>query len=91
MDIVERKDAITNIIDSVAKEQSALSKILSAESKKIEKVLEICTSEEGIIKVNKSVKSMVNAITRLEGLLVGKLELFEDYLCYECEVEEVAL
>lgn len=83
--IVDRTDAITNIIDSVASEQSALSEILSAEAKKLKTALTFCENEEELLELNKSVKSMVNAITRLENILVGKLELFDGCLCIEKE------
>lgn len=76
-----RQQAITDIITSIALEQTALSHILNAEGEKIQKVVASVNSVEQMLDVNKSVKSMVNAITRLEMLLQLKLEIFEDCLC----------
>ena len=78
-----RPQAITDIITSVALEQTALSHILNAEGEKIQKVVASTNCVEEMLEVNKSVKSMVNAITRLEVLLQLKLEMFEDCLCEE--------
>lgn len=80
-----RCQAITDIIESVALEQTALSHILNAEGEKIQKVVANARSGEELLAVNKSVQSMVNAITRLEMVLQAKLELFQECLCTECE------
>lgn len=79
-----RCQAITDIITSVALEQTALSHIINAEGEKIQKIVANAQSAEEMLAVNKSVKSMVNAISRLEMVLQGKLEMFEDCLCTEC-------
>ncbi|MEM1483323.1 hypothetical protein V6615_00435 [Oscillospiraceae bacterium PP1C4] len=82
-----RCQAITDIIESVALEQTALSHILNAEGEKIQKVVAIVSATpDQLLAVNKSVKSMVNAITRLEMVLQSKLEMFEDCLCTTCPV-----
>lgn len=78
---ITRCQAITDIIQSVALEQTALSHILNAEGEKIQKVVALSTTAADMLAVNKSVKSMVDAISRLEIILHGKLELFEDCLC----------
>ncbi len=82
-----RCQAITDIIQSVALEQTGLSHILNAEGEKIQAViaLEGVTAAE-MLAVNKSVKSMVNTISQLEMILQSKLGLFEDCLCL-CEPE----
>ena len=80
-----RCQAITDIIQSVASEQTALSHILIAEGEKIQKVIELSTSSEEILAVNESVRSTINAISRLEIILQSKLELFQSCLCAECE------
>ncbi len=79
-----RCQAITDIIESVALEQTALSHILNAEGEKIQKVVADATTTDEMLAVNKSVQSMVNAISRLEMILQSKLELFDDVLCDEC-------
>ncbi len=76
--------AITDIIESVALEQAALSHILNAEGEKIQKVVATATSSDQMLAVNKSVLSMVGAITRLEMILQAKLELFQDSLTEDC-------
>lgn len=83
---ITRTQAITDVIESVALEQTALSHILNAEGEKIQKVVFLATSTAdvaAVLAVNQSVTSMVNSITRLEMLLQSKLELFSDCLCGE--------
>ncbi len=79
-----RCQAITDIISSVALEQAALSHIIYVEGDKIQKIVENAVTAGEMLAVNKSVRSMLNAISRLEMVLQGKLELFEDCLCDEC-------
>ena len=79
---LSRRQAITNIIDSVAQEQAALSMILSAEGDKLRRL--ICSPEvcpELLLAANRSVEKTINAVSRLEMVLQSKLELFEDCLC----------
>lgn len=76
-----RTQAITDLIQSVALEETALSHILNAEGEKIQKVvaMEGVTTDE-LLAVNKSVESMVNAVSRLEMILQSKLSTFEGCL-----------
>ena len=60
-----RCQAITDIIESVALEQAAISHILNAEGEKL----------------HESVEEMIRTITQLETALQAKLELFGDCLC----------
>lgn len=83
-----RCQAITDIITSVALEQTALSHIINAEGEKIQKIVANSQSAAEMLAVNKSVRDMVGSITRLEMVLQGKLELFEDCLCDECTPQE---
>lgn len=77
-----RPQAITDIIESVALEQTALSHILNAEGEKLQKVIAMTgVTQAQLLAVNCSVKSMVNTITRLEMVLQAKLELFECEIC----------
>ncbi len=86
---VIRCQAITDLIQSVALEQTALSHILNAEGEKIQAVLaDDEVTPELLLKTNKSVQGMVEAITRLEMLLHSKLHLFGDALQEECEKED---
>lgn len=77
-----RSKAITHLIEAVAKQQEALARILEAEHRKIEKVTELCgTDTDDLIKIDKSVQSVLAAVTRLELALQLKLDLFHDCLC----------
>ena len=82
---VKRSDSVTDIIESVALQQTGLSHILNAEGEKIQAALKIAQTTDELLKVNDSVKLMVNSITRLETLLQGKLELFNNCICDNCE------
>ncbi len=75
------KQEITDIIESVALEQTALSHILNAEGEKIQKAVELNLSSDKLLEINTSVNDMVNAITKLEIALKEKLQLFKDLSC----------
>lgn len=80
-----RCQAVTDIIESVALEQTALSHILNAEGEKLQKVMAITgVTSDVLLQTNKSVKSMVESVTRLEMILQSKLGLFEECLCVNC-------
>ncbi|WP_249028699.1 hypothetical protein [Tannockella kyphosi] len=82
-----RDEAITDIIESVALEQTALSHILNAEGEKIQAVVAMEDVDlETLVAINTSVESMVKTITQLEAVLRSKLNLFSDCLCGEEEV-----
>ncbi len=77
-----RCEAITDIIQSVALEQAALSHILNAEGEKLQLVIASpCTTHEQLLETNNSVRSMVDSITRLELVLQSKLALFDECMC----------
>ena len=77
-----REQAITDLIQSVALEETALSHILNAEGEKIQKMVALPdVTPEVLLAANKSVESMVNAVSRLEMILQSKLSGFSDCLC----------
>lgn len=77
-----RSQAITDIIESVALQETALSHILNAEGEKIQKVVAMPdATPEVLLAVNKSVESMVGAVSRLEMILQSKLSVFDGCLC----------
>lgn len=78
---ISRDQAITNIIESIALEQTALSHIINAEGEKLQKFLERCLSPQEILKVNDSVKETLSTIAKLETILVAKLELVSCDIC----------
>lgn len=77
-----RVQAVTDIIESVALQETALSHILNAEGEKIQKMVALPdVTPEVLLATNKSVESMVNAVFRLEMILQAKLSTFEGCLC----------
>lgn len=88
---IARCEAISDIIESVALQQTGLSHILNAEGEKIQAFIEYSKTPEELLSVNKSVESMVNSITRLEFMLNNKLELFKDCLCDECKSKPIEI
>lgn len=78
-----RSQAITDIVTSIALEQTALSHILNAEGEKLQKVIAETVTTDELLSVNKSVNAMVDSISKLEFILQGKLQLFSECLCEE--------
>ncbi|WP_312694930.1 hypothetical protein [Caproiciproducens sp.] len=79
---VSRFQAITDMIESVALEQTALSHILNAEGEKLQRFLPLAGNDQTLVlKANRSVESTINSISRLELVLQGKLGIFNDCLC----------
>ena len=77
-----RCKTISDLIASVAKEQEALARILEAEHEKIEKTTDLCGVDvDDLLKIDKSVERIIEAVTRLELALQLKLDLFHDCLC----------
>lgn len=77
-----RTRAVTDIIESVALQETALSHILNAEGEKIQKVVAMSdVTPEVLMAVNKSVESMLGAVSRLEMILQSKLAVFDGCLC----------
>ena len=76
-----RSQAITDIIESVALQETALSHIINAEGEKMQAIIgmEDISSDE-LLEPNNSVQTMITAILRLEIIIQSKLELFSDEL-----------
>lgn len=84
-----RSQAITDLIESVALEETALSHILNAEGEKIQKMVALDgVTPEMLLAANKSVESMVNAVSRLDMILQSKLSVFGNCLCEDSENAE---
>jgi len=74
-----KKQAITDLIQSVALQETALAHIINTEGKKMQKIISMDdVNTEGLMELNNSVTQLVSAITRLEMLFSTKLELFAD-------------
>ena len=76
-----RDEAITDLIESVALQEAALSHILNAEGEKMQAIIGMDdATPEQLLELNNSVQNMINAVTRLEMMLQAKLELFSSEL-----------
>lgn len=77
-----REQAVSDLVESVALQQTALSHILNAEGEKLQKILSISDiTPETILLTNKSVESMVNSVSEMEMVLKMKLDLFKGCIC----------
>ncbi len=70
-----RMQAMTDLLASIALEETALSHILNAEGEKIQKALALGLSSAELIKINQSVEDMTEEITNLEWVLEQKAML----------------
>ncbi|SHK21295.1 hypothetical protein SAMN02745136_01941 [Anaerocolumna jejuensis DSM 15929] len=79
---ITRCEAITNLIDSIAKEEEAIAKVLKAID---EKHPHPCEKEKDDDELK-----LINALARLEFLITSKLYLFIDCACPKdgCEDKE---
>ncbi|MEG1316299.1 MAG: hypothetical protein RSC86_02870, partial [Oscillospiraceae bacterium] len=69
--------AIADLIESVALQETGLSHILNAEGEKIQAFVAMSgVTADQLLAVNTSVQDTINAITRLEMILQSKLDLF---------------
>jgi len=74
-----RKQAITDLIQSVALQEAALAHMMNAEGEKMQKIIAMDdVSIDELMKLNKSVTQLISAISRLEMLFTAKLELFAE-------------
>ena len=72
-----RDQALTDLIESVALQEAALSHIMNAEGEKMQEFIGMAdVTPEQLLELNKAVQLMLSAITRLEMMLQAKLELF---------------
>lgn len=83
---ITRCEAVTDVLQSVAMIQKALSHILNAEAEKIAKILEDeDVSSDDILAVNKSVNSVVQSASMLQMTQLDKVNVFKDCVCTKCE------
>ena len=71
---VDKDQAIADIIESIALEETGLAHIINAEGEKIQRALEIADNTDDLIDVNKSVKDTIVNIIKMQMLLQFKLE-----------------
>ena len=72
-----RYQAVTDLIESVALQETALSHILNAEGEKMQAIIAMTdVTPEQLMELNNSVNNLINSVTRLEIIFQAKLELF---------------
>jgi len=72
-----RDQAITDLIQSVALQETALSHMMNAEGEKMQAIIAMSdVTQEQLMELNDSVYNFINSVTRLEMILQAKLELF---------------
>ena len=77
-----RSQAVTDVIESIALEECAISHILNAEGEWLQRVLtfqNLCI--EDLVCMNNSVMEIIKHVTCLEAELKGKLQVFDGCLC----------
>ena len=80
---ISMSQAITDLIESIALEETALSHILNAEGEKLQKVLAMeDVSLNQILDVNETVMNMVTTVNELEHTLRDKMEFISNNLYY---------
>jgi len=79
---VDRCQAIADIIESIALEETGLAHIINAEGEKIQKGVALATCIDELVCVNTSVKDTLTNIIKLEMLLQFKLEEIGKYFNY---------
>ena len=71
---IDKEQAIADIIESIALEETGLAHIINAEGEKIQRTLELAECADDLINVNESVKDTLVNIIKMQMLLQFKLE-----------------
>ncbi|MDO4534612.1 MAG: hypothetical protein Q4B63_02220 [Clostridium perfringens] len=71
---IDKEQAISDIIESIALEETGLAHIINAEGEKIQRALQISENANDLISVNESVKDTLVNIIKMQMLLQFKLE-----------------
>jgi hypothetical protein len=76
---VSRRQAITDVIESIAMEEKAVSRILDAEARKICEAINVCGLEiQDFISIDEPVCECIKNLIKLQMLLQFKLEEIKD-------------
>jgi hypothetical protein len=86
-DPISMCQAVTDLVESIALEETAMSHILNAEGEKLQKALEMDIDVCKLLEVNDSATDMVHAIANLELVLKDKLEFIANNLYYPSREE----
>ncbi|MEG2176693.1 MAG: hypothetical protein RRY97_07430, partial [Oscillibacter sp.] len=73
-----RCQSISDIMESIALEQCALSHILNAEGEKLQKAIACADDLDELLCVNHSVEQTITKVTQLEHVLYAKLAALTD-------------
>ena len=80
---VSMEQAVIDLLESIALEETALSHILNAEGEKLQRVIGMeCVDFCQLMEVNESVANMVAVVSGLEQALKDKLEFITTNLYY---------
>lgn len=78
--------AVTDLIESIALQETAMSHILNAEGEKMQKALVLDGLDLAhLLEVNESAADMVHAVANLELVLKDKLEFIANNLYYPAQ------
>ena len=76
-----RCQAVTDIIESVALQQAALSHILNAEGEKLQRAVSLPDIDPAqLLRFNQSVEQTIRSVAQLEVIIQSTLQLFTDCL-----------
>ena len=79
---ITRGEAVGDIVESIATEESAIAHILNAESEKLQNIINRPDATAAdLLAVNSSVKKTVDTVIGLEIALKAKLEMFSSTIC----------
>ncbi|NLG52526.1 MAG: hypothetical protein GX541_00910 [Clostridiales bacterium] len=77
-DSLTREQAVTNLVESAARETAALARILSAAGDEIQTVGAIPNiTKTEIAELNTSIEGLINASAKLEDVIFKRLELIK--------------
>ena len=77
---ISLEQAITDIINSIAMEEAALSNILNSEGELIQKTKNVACDVDDLVLLNESVNDVIKNIAKLQMLIQFKLEDAEKLL-----------
>jgi len=77
---ISLEQAITDIINSIAMEETALSNILNSEGELIQKTKNVACDVDDLVLLNESVNDVIKNIAKLQMLIQFKLEDAEKLL-----------
>ena len=77
---ISLEQALANVIESIALEETALSHILNSQGEILQKTKQDAMSTDELVSVNESVNSIIKNVVKLQMLLQFKLEDTEELL-----------